>query len=111
MSAFPCSGVSTTVAVFQKKMLTSAAATTTASSIPAFIRRRRKRGDDSRPATSGLIACAGDCGRRARDPVVHPPAAARLLQTDEEDLRLHLRRVLGEQRHLEDRLVRVGLVD
>ena len=47
MSAFPCSGVSTIVAVFQKKMLTSAAATATASRRPTFSARRRKRGDDS----------------------------------------------------------------
>src|SRR5215211_6902970 len=109
MSAFPCSGVSTTVAVFQKKIETSVAATTTEKRMASLSARRRNRGDDSRPGI--LVARAGDGRCCARHPVVHPPAIPRLLQTDEEDLRLHLRRLLRQQRHLEDRLVRVRLVD
>src|SRR5215213_11307033 len=101
MSAFPCSGVSTIVAVFQKKMETRAAATATARRMPNLSARRRNRGDDNRPGN--LVARAGDGRGRARDPVVHPPAIPRLLQTDEEDLRLHLNQLLRQQRHLEDR--------
>src|SRR5687768_15697804 len=96
-------------------MLTSAPAATTATSRPPLNARRRNRGDASRPGTSALASVGGDLRRRPRNPVVDLPARrrslSRLLQADEEHLRLHLVRVSGQQRDLEDRLVRIGLVD
>src|SRR5678816_3207361 len=95
-------------------MLTKAPAPTTASKSPPLKARRRNLGDASRPGTTRLPV-GRDLRRRPRNPVVDHPAGSRslpgLLQADVEDLRLHLLRVLGQQRHLEDGLVGIRLVD
>src|SRR5688500_13353098 len=96
-------------------MQTSAPAATTVSSTPPLSARLRKRGDASRPCMRALASVGRDLRGRPRNPVVDLPAGrrslSRLLQADEEDLRLYLVRVSRQQGHLEDRLVRIGLVD